>query len=169
MSRFKQAIHYVVASTEPAELGKVKLAKVLFYADLDAFRLTGKSITGQSYVKRQNGPMPTDFYAAIDQLSQSGKIAQRHEDFHGYTQHQFWKIEEPDLDGFTARDVDILSQATRAICKGYTAAEISELTHVAAWEFAAMGEEVPLAAFLASQTDQIRDEELATIRSQLGE
>jgi hypothetical protein len=47
MSRFEQAVHYIVDSTsaKPEELGKTKLAKVLFFADLEAFRRTGKPIT----------------------------------------------------------------------------------------------------------------------------
>ena len=77
MARFEEAVHYVIASTRPDELGKTKLAKVLFFADLDAYRRTGKPITEATYVKRQHGPMPEQLYTAIKALASSDKIRRK--------------------------------------------------------------------------------------------
>lgn len=170
MSRLEQAVHYIVASTSPEELGKVKLAKALFFADLESFRLTGESISGAIYEKRQHGPMPRRLYEAVDHLSASGKIAQRRADRFGFEQHQFWSLEQPTLDEFTARDVATLHKFTRAVCDKYTAKSISNLTHNAAWELAGTGEEIPLAAFLAAwNKGQPLKAEIEAIEAALGE
>jgi hypothetical protein len=134
MKTLEAAVHYVVASTQPEGLGKVKLAKVLFFSDLDAFRRTGQPITEAIYVKRQHGPMPEQFYATIDCLVRAGKIAQKKGTHFGYEQHQFWALTEPDLARLSSDAVACLAQYTREVCDKYTAPSISDVTHNAAWE-----------------------------------
>ena len=169
MSRIEQAIHYVIHSTRPDELGRTKLAKVLFFADLDAYRRTGKPITEATYEKRPHGPMPRELYDVLGRLKISDKIAERHADHYGRTQHQFWALTEPDLDKLTAHDVATLSGYTREICENYTATDISDLSHNDAWKFARLGEEIPFAAFLvASGAGEPTDDELDCIEAVLG-
>lgn len=150
MTRFEEAVHYIISSTTPEELGKTKLAKALFYADLDSYRRTGQPITEAVYVKRQHGPMPEQFYAAVSTLAKEGKIAQRNAPHFGYEQHQFWALQEPELTQLSADDVATLATYTRAVCDHYTATSISDLTHNQAWELAQVGEEIPFAAFMAA-------------------
>jgi Protein of unknown function (DUF4065) len=169
MSKFLEAMHCVIASTTPEELGKVKLAKVLFFADLDTYRRTGKPMTDAVYQKRPRGPMPRDFYNAIDALARSGKIAQRAGDHFGYSQHQFWSLADPEYTGLTPRDVATLNAYTRVICENHTAASISEITHNQAWQLAGTGEEIPLSAFLiANRLSDVNVKELAAFEAQLG-
>lgn len=169
MVRFEQAVHYVIANTDPEKLGKTKLAKVLFFADLEALRRTGKSITNVVYEKRLFGPMPRDLYHAIESLDTHDLIAQRHGSRFGYEQHQFWATKDPDLEGFTVDEIAILNEVTRIICEHHTAASISDFTHNAeAWEFAQEGEEIPLAAFLSCKAGTASDEEIAEVEAHLG-
>jgi uncharacterized phage-associated protein len=171
MSRFEQAVHYIVDSTsaKPEELGKTKLAKVLFFADLEAFRRTGKPITEATYEKRQYGPMPRELYGALSNLVRTNKIAERKANHFGKEQHQFWCLVEPELSGLTAHDVATLAAMTREVCENHRATSISDLTHNAAWELADMGEEIPLAAFLvASQSGKPTSDEVAQIEAALG-
>jgi Protein of unknown function (DUF4065) len=143
-------MHFVISSTQPEELGKTKLAKVLFFSDLEAFRRRGRPMTEARYVKKPHGPMPVALYDGIRSLECAGKIAQRSHALAGYTQHQFWAKEEPDLSELTGEDVAILSDYTRFICENHTATSISDLTHNAAWKLATDGEEIPFAAFIAA-------------------
>ena len=170
MPRFDEALHYVVSITKPDELGMTKLAKVMFYSDLEAYRRTGKPMTEAKYVKRRHGPMPADIYNAIERLGGAGKIATGHGDKFGYPQRQLWSREEPELCGLTARDVAILGECTRNICENHTAASISDQTHNIAWEVAETGEEIPFAAFLvASGRGCPTDAELAEIDAALAD
>ena len=169
MSRFEQAMHYVVSTTKPDELGKTKLAKVLFYADLEAFRRTGSTITESKYIKLPRGPVPQQFYATIDNLAREGKIAQKRQDLFGKEQHQFWSTSAPDLSGLTAQDVALLSEVTKEICGNHTASSISDLTHNAAWNCAEDNEEIPLSAFLvASLQVEPTAAELGFVISEIG-
>ena len=169
MSRFEEAVHFVVSITKPEELGRTKLAKALFFADLEAYRRTGKPITGAIYEKRQHGPMPRQLYEAIDRLDATGKIAKGHGQHFGYAQHQFWSREEPELKSLAGVDVAILASWTRHICENHTAASISDLSHNAAWHLADFGEHIPFAAYLAaSGRGEATPDEIALIEAALG-
>jgi uncharacterized phage-associated protein len=56
-------------------LFKTKLNKLLFYADFNAYRLTGHSITGLEYRAIQFGPVPSQFQKMYVNLSEQGLIS----------------------------------------------------------------------------------------------
>jgi uncharacterized phage-associated protein len=169
MSRFEEAVLFVInsTSTKPDQLGRTKLAKILFFADLDAYRRTGKPMTDAVYEKRERGPMPRELYHAVNSLERQGMIATKIANHFDYPQHQFWALKEPEYHELTANDVAILSQMTQTICSKFTATSISEFSHNKAWELAETGEEIPYAAFLAAHgagkptATEIRQIELA--------
>jgi uncharacterized phage-associated protein len=57
--------------------GKIKLAKLLYYVDFDHFQYkeSMKSITGDTYIAKEMGPVPAHLDEAIDYGVKSGKIA----------------------------------------------------------------------------------------------
>lgn len=56
-------------------LFKTKLNKLLFYADFNAYQLTGYSITGLEYRAIQFGPVPSHFQKMYVNLSEQGQIS----------------------------------------------------------------------------------------------
>ena len=56
------------------ELYKTKLNKLLFYADLSAFYLTGRGMSGAQYVNLPYGPVPDRFEDMIDHAVRLGAI-----------------------------------------------------------------------------------------------
>jgi len=87
----------------------------------------------------------------------------------GYEQHQFWALEEPEYKLLSAEQIATLAVYTRAICNNHIAASISDTTHNAAWELAAMGEEIPFAAFMgAGGRGRATPAEIAEIEKRLG-
>lgn len=54
LNKFDRLVHYIIDKHEgPSKLDAAKLNKVLWYADTFAYRLNGKTISGEkSYVKR---------------------------------------------------------------------------------------------------------------------
>jgi len=55
-------------SSEDPGFGAVKLNKLLFFADFEAFRLLGSSITGATYEKEEYGPVAREFLPMQDEL-----------------------------------------------------------------------------------------------------
>src|SRR5207248_4161087 len=53
-------------------VGRIKLAKLLFFADFEAFARYGRSITGASYTVDEHGPAPDQELTATRDLEAAG-------------------------------------------------------------------------------------------------
>jgi DNA-binding XRE family transcriptional regulator len=62
------------------KLPKTKLAKLLYLADFGWFYDHMQSMSGMSYRKFQFGPVPNDYFRAIDELQAEGKIEVEYRD-----------------------------------------------------------------------------------------
>lgn len=146
--RTQQVAHYVIARADPNKLGAVKLNKVMWFADLEAYRRFGKTITGQlSYEKRQLGPVPNNIVRSIRTLEQDDKIRTRDvPTFNGAVRREFVWLEKPEVGVFSADEVDILNEAIQWVCNNHTAQSISDLSHDALWAQAELGEQIPVGA-----------------------
>src|SRR5215831_1677028 len=75
-NRLAALAHYVIWRCNPAELGTVKLNKILWFADLEYYRRTGHTITGATaYTKLPHGPVAKGILEALDGLEAEDKIA----------------------------------------------------------------------------------------------
>lgn len=146
--RTEAVAHYVIARSDENKLGAVKLNKIMWYADLEAYRRCGRTITGQtSYEKQKLGPVPNNIVRAIRHLEQTDVIKTRMvPTFGDRDRRQYVWLESPDLSVFTPDEVDILNEAINWVCDNHTAASISELTHDTLWEQAELGEQIPVGA-----------------------
>jgi hypothetical protein len=145
--RTEAVAHYIIARADPNKLGAVKLNKVMWFADLEAYRRFGQTITGQlSYEKRQHGPVPNNIVKSIRRLEQADKIATRDVPTFGGTRREHVWLKKPDVTRFSADEVDILNEAITWVCDNHTAKSISELSHDALWEHAELGEQIPVGA-----------------------
>lgn len=146
--RTEVVAHYIIARADPNKLGAVKLNKVMWFADLEAYRRFGTTVTGQtSYEKRQHGPVPNNIVRSIRRLEQADKIATRDvPTFNNGTWREHVWLKKPDVTVFTPDEVDILNEAIDWVCEMHTARSISELSHDALWEQAEIGEQIPVGA-----------------------
>lgn len=153
--RTEAVAHYVIARADVNKLGAVKLNKVMWYADLEAYRRCGRTITGQtSYEKRQYGPVPNNIVRAIRHLEQTDVITTRMvPTFGDKDRRQFVWLKEPDVSVFSSDEVDILNGAINWVCDSHTATSISELTHNTLWEQAELGEQIPVGAATITPDD----------------
>lgn len=150
--KFKAMVHQIVASCkDPHRLGATRLNKICWYSDTLAYRYSGKSITGETYVKRKHGPVPKSILAAIEELKAADKIHVREHSFlPGKKMRLFVALEDADRTAFATHELDIIEFVTKHVCDHHTAASISALSHDAIWEAANEGEEIPMAATLVA-------------------
>jgi len=147
IDRLASAAHYVIYRTEPAKLGATKLNKILWYADLENYRRTGQSITGErTYVRLPRGPVPHRIDEALDLLKREGKIVERRTRVHDYDRREFVWIESPNIEVFSAQEIDTVNVFIDLI-KDMTADQISSITHEdALWLELTDGEAMPVGA-----------------------
>jgi hypothetical protein len=166
--KFKAVVHYICNKPEdPSVLGAIKLNKVLWYSDSIRYLITGNSITGETYVKRQYGPVPKHILKAVDELVSDGKIARGKVDHFGFVKSEFIAIQEPNVDIFSPSEVALIDEAFEHVCLNNTAKSISEETHGLIWELASMGEDIPLYTVFASMQGEIHEEDISWAKSVL--
>jgi len=56
--KYKNAVLFFANKVRNGTLGKLKMMKLLYYLDFDFFEKYGKSVTGDSYLRFENGPVP---------------------------------------------------------------------------------------------------------------
>lgn len=138
--RLSTTAHYVIARSQPDKLGAVKLNKVLWYADLIAYRRTGKTITGSNtYVKRQYGPVPDGIVQTIRQLEKDQKIFIRKTETPTGERREFLWLKKPNIRSFSPEEVDVLHEVMDWICNDESAKSISDKTHDALWDETEIG------------------------------
>lgn len=166
-NKFKALVHYICdKAKDPSCLGSIKLNKVLWYSEAVFFLKTGDSITGESFVKRQFGPVPRHVLIAIKALIDDGKVARGKVDHFGFMKTEFISTLDPDISMFGADEIALVDEAFEHVCLNHTARSISEETHGVIWNIAEMGEEIPLQTVFASSVGEIdeTDVEWATQR-----
>jgi Protein of unknown function (DUF4065) len=76
--KFKELVIYLCAAAEQAGdegFGMVKLNKLLYRADFEAYRLLGHSVTGETYEKQEYGPVARDLPIVLMSLRLPGGYA----------------------------------------------------------------------------------------------
>ena len=160
--KFIAAIHYVChKASDPSVLGSVKLNKVLWYSDVVNYMVSGHAITGETYVKRQHGPVPKHVPGAIDELVRSGRIVRGKVDHYGFMKNEYVSLAEPDLSLFSPDEIARIDEAFEHVCLNHTARSVSEETHGVIWALAGMGEEMPYHTVFASTEGEIDEADLA--------
>lgn len=154
--RLAPVLHYVIARSQGADFGAVKINKAVVAADREAFRRFGCTITGaSSFQKQQLGPVPNGVLKALKELRASGAVSKQSVLTPVGTRDGYLSHVEPDLSGFSAREVDVLNLAIASL-ERVSAHEASEQTHDALWEEVDMLGQIPVraAAFPPSQVDE---------------
>lgn len=174
--KFRTAVHYVCAAApNPRDLGKTKLNKILFYADRSAYLTLGQPITGETYIKHQYGPVSSHLDQALADLEAARLVAiSTASGYHAYTGQPFHQAHyvallNPILSGFTAEEISILGEVTRAICENHSARSISHASHDVVWEAAQIGEEIPYYTAFVAALAEIGPDDLAWAESVLAE
>jgi hypothetical protein len=161
-------IHYVCEkATDPSVLGAIKLNKVLWYSDTINYLLTGKSITGETYIKRQHGPVPQHVIPAIKELVRNSKIARGRVDHFGYMKNEYISLVQVDKNIFTGGEVSVIDEAFEHVCMNHTAMSISEETHGVIWELAEIGQEIPMHTVFASMAGEVDEGDIAWAKQTL--
>jgi hypothetical protein len=110
------------------ELYKTKLNKLLFYADLTNYYLTGQGISGSKYVHLPFGPVPDQFEELIDYGQTSGQIAAESLQAHDDSARLIRPGSRPASYSLSSEEVTVLDWVIGQFCELSTK-EITELSH----------------------------------------
>ncbi|MGM9774183.1 MAG: Panacea domain-containing protein [Candidatus Egerieousia sp.] len=115
-----------------------KLCKILYFADQRHLSKYGRSITGDSYIAMQFGPVPSyvdDILKALrgdSFFSSSNEIEPLKECMVFENRFIIRCLKNPDMDELSVSDIECLDYAIE-ICKNKNFAELTEYSHGLAW------------------------------------
>lgn len=110
-TKFENAVLYL-ARYGGTDVGKKKLAKLLYFIDFTLYEMRKKSLTEMKYTKRDFGPMPEPklFYSALKELQRKKLITI--EKPNNYGLEMIVSKKEPDMKDFDEKEREILQQIT---------------------------------------------------------
>jgi hypothetical protein len=146
-NRLAALAHYLIWKCDPAELGATKLNKILWFADLEHYHRTGRSITGaRAYTKMPHGPVPRGIVAALAALRHENKIAQSTENYYGFPKTMFLALTRPDFSAFAPDEIATIDAVADVISRDHSATSISRLSHDALWDETEIGADMAIGA-----------------------
>lgn len=115
--------------------------KILYFADNEHLSKYGRSITGDSYVRMDFGPVPTCIYDLFKAVRGDSYFALQVDDvrknfFHFVNNKDIAAIAEPDMSYLSGSDVEILDKYINQL-KDKDFAEVSDASHGYAWSHTA--------------------------------
>lgn len=165
--KFKQLVHYVAWKAGKRDwFGATKLNKVLWYSDARTFVVSGKSITGESYVREKHGPVPKHIMQVRAEMEREGTIKIVKEG----TLVRVLALTPAMPSWFPQDELQSINYWIEHIDKEHTAKSISEKTHDYVWEKAKMGEELPLYVYRVLRIpEELKDEDFNRLKSRAKE
>jgi uncharacterized phage-associated protein len=127
-----------------SRLGKVKLMKLLYFTDFDHFARHGTSITGDTYIKLEYGPVPKHGEEMLGRLCEEELLDVGQEPVYNYIRNKY-HLRKPlsEIRHLTGDEVATLG-AVVAKWKNHTREEIVVASHGdPPWQMADYGSEIP--------------------------
>ncbi|SRR5712691_3213390 len=159
-AKLLDVVHYVCAKVPVAELGRVRLHRILYLSDMLHFTATGRPLTGADYQKQPFGPYARYLVSAIRALKDNGSLDVRRRHYFGFPKHDFIALRPFDSSRLAGEELRLIDDVIDFVC-GKSTREFSELNPDAALEVIAMGERIPYFTAFYFYPVEITDEDVA--------
>lgn len=149
--KFKDLLLYAAKQlADDPTFGETKLNKVLFFSDVEAYRILGKPITGAEYQKNRYGPTARRYPVMRDDLLRRGQIKVERRMVVDHVQDVV-KLDdiEPYMPQFSSQEISIVDNVI-AEMRHYNNTETSDLSHErsAGWWSTKLFETIPYETWL---------------------
>jgi hypothetical protein len=159
--RFRRLFQYVVwKANDASSLDPIDLNNILWLSDARAFVSSGRPITGETYIRRKQGPMSRHFREVRDELMAENAIRYRPGAEGSREEGSFAATRRPGMQGFTAEELRIVDDTARLVTEGREAAGPGTF----GWEIAEVGEPLPYHAAMVDGIRKPRADELEWAR-----
>lgn len=161
--RLRELILYIAEKLEDdPNFGRTKLAKIIYFSDMESFRLHRKPVTGSAWFRDNFGPTPENFLETLDALKDAGNISEREREYFGQTQKRIEVLSQPTLDLLSSRELGIVDRVIERFAD-WNASDLSHLSHGVAWRLSKDERFIPYEYALYSD-EPLTEEE--TLRAQ---
>lgn len=156
--KLRDLILYIIHKTESdPKAGRTKLAKVLYFADIESYRRFREPISGTAYARADHGPIPEGYRDLLKEMEDDGQIRTERRSYFGRTQYRLHALTEANLEKLSGRDVSIVDEVISKVWH-LNASEVSNITHNYVWQNLDNGVQIPYEASLLSDEPPTSDE-----------
>jgi hypothetical protein len=141
-NKLLEVVHYVCHAVSVEELGRVKLHKILYFADMLHYMANGRPLTGVEYQKQPFGPAACHLTWALQQLEENGALEVRRRNYFGFPKDDFIVRRPPDPAKLSEHERSLVNDVADFV-RARSAREISELSHNEAWAAVRIGDRIP--------------------------
>ena len=154
-TKLREAILYIASLIPPEQLGKTKLFKILFFSDFSYFKLHRESITGERYIHRENGPVPSHNYIVDKMKNNEIEIVKMKKG--DFVQQSIKSNRKPNLALFKPEEHEVIKKTSKQISP-LTGKKITEITHeLDLWKQTRINEYIPYALLFNDENDDMSD------------
>ena len=154
--KYHNIILFFANKIKNGTLGKLKMMKLLYFLDFDFFEKYGKSVTGDKYLRWENGPVPQMAEKIMKQMSGDDIKISRRKVGTGYNDQQHIEaLKTFDLKLFSKEELIMMDEIANK-WERFSGAEMKNASH---------GE----APWIATKQNEIIDYNLAYYRNKYGE
>jgi len=160
-TKLKAMVHYIAEKAPNRLLGKVKLNKILWFSDREAYIYLGRTISGETYLKFRLGPVSQHIQEIVDELVKEKKVAVRKVRDFDHERFEFISLESMSTEEFahfSPEEISILDEHIAVICYKHTAKSISDLSHDETWRAFPEGVAIPFTACLSRKSTLSSDD-----------
>ncbi|MBI2050916.1 MAG: SocA family protein [Parcubacteria group bacterium] len=154
--KYRNAVLFFANKVRNGTLGKLKLMKLLYFLDFDFFEKYGRSVTGDQYLRFENGPVPRMAEKMLKKMDGRDIKISRRAVVDGYREQQLIEPLKPfDVSAFSREELLMLEEIAGKWEK-FSGAEMKNASH---------GE----APWIATKPDGVIDYNLSYYRNTYGE
>lgn len=137
------------AEEHDQSFGRVKLAKLLYYMDNEAYLRLGQPITGATYQKLKDGPAAREFLALREEMLTNGEATETALEWpNGLKSFRLVAMREPKSAVLSEGESAVIARVLRRF-KGVGGGAISKQSHEEiGWRVAPAGGTIPYPAYL---------------------
>lgn len=141
--KFKAMIHYIINKCESKDnFGRVVLYKLLYFSDFNNYEKYEEPISGETYIRKSMGPVPSHFHEAITSLINENKISESSEKVIDYPKFKYNCLKKPNVDLLSDKELNTIDDTINKISHLYSD-EISKYSHGdLPWRLANDGDEL---------------------------
>ena len=160
--KLREAVLYVAQrSKDDPRFGAIKLNKILYYADFEAYRQLGSSITNATYQHLAEGPAPKEFLRAKEELQELRAISEETHLYFNHVQKRLVPLRKADLSAFGPEEIRILDEVIEGL-EHMNGSDVSAMSHAEwGWRLTNIGEVIPYATAWLSP-EPLTQEQIAT-------
>ena len=139
--KFKQIVLYIINKINKQELGNVKLNKILWFSDLEKCKNEAYTITGETYIKQNYGPVAKHLPSILRELEKIDKAITIERETPD-SMLLYTPVKKADTNLFK-NDIKYIDETIEKL-RHMKSKDISKLTHTKLWESLNIGEVIPV-------------------------